>query len=150
MGTLFFGVGVTLALLVPYNLLVWLLRPGEFLHDLRQFSDLARSSVAPLAMLVIAIGAPVSEELMFRGFLLPALMKSGLGFAGAAAISTLAWTALHINYSLFGLLEVYLIGLVFCWLMRRYGNLWLTIGLHALYNGLQFAFLMLVPLAPPA
>jgi membrane protease YdiL (CAAX protease family) len=53
---------------------------------------------------------------------------------------------MHLGYSGVGLLEVFIIGLYFCWLMWRFGNLWLTIILHGLYNGLQMLILMLIPL----
>jgi hypothetical protein len=71
------------------------------------------------------------------------------GFALAALFSTAAWTLMHLGYSLIGLAEVFLIGLYFCWLMWRFGNLWLTIALHAFYNGMQMVVLMLVPLPMP-
>ena len=52
-----------------------------------------------LALLVVGVGAPLSEELLFRGFLLSALARSRLGFAGGAVITTAWWTALHAGYS---------------------------------------------------
>ena len=42
-----------------------------------------------------------------------------------------------------------MIGLYFCWLMWRKGNLWLPIVLHAIYNGAQFLVLTQVPLPSP-
>ena len=52
-----------------------------------------------LALLVVGVGAPLSEELLFRGFLLSALARSRLGFAGGAAHHDSLWTALHAGYS---------------------------------------------------
>ena len=57
---------------------------------------------------------------------------------------------MHMGYSILGLAEVFMIGLYFCWLMWRFGNLWLTIALHAFYNGAQFLILTQVPLPAPA
>ena len=146
--TLLIGLAGMALLLVPYNLVIYLLWPESFAHDLRPFADLARSPMVWLGGVVVAIGAPLSEELTFRGFLLPALAKARHGFTGAALITTVGWTALHIGYSMTGLIEVFLIGLYFCWLMWRFSNLWLTIALHALYNGMQLAFLAAFPPGP--
>jgi membrane protease YdiL (CAAX protease family) len=134
------GLGGMILLLGPYNLLVYTLLPQQFATDLRPMWDLARSPVNWLVGLAVIIGAPVAEELLFRGFLLPALTKTSRGFWGAAVATTFGWTALHF-YSIAGLIEVFAIGIYFAWLVRRYGTLWLPMALHALYNGLQFAVL---------
>ena len=99
-----------------------------------------------LALLVVGLGAPLSEELLFRGFLLSALARSRLGFAGAAVVTTILWTALHAGYSIAGLVEVSLIGLFFSWLLWRTGSLRVPIFCHALYNTLIVVALRHVPL----
>lgn len=142
------GLGGMAALLIPYNLAVYLLFPTEFARDLRPFFELARSPAVWLASLVVTVGAPLSEELLFRGFLLPALVKTSRGFIGAAVLTTIGWTALHLGYSILGLVEITMIGFYFAWLMRRFENLWLPIILHALYNGLQLLALALLPAGP--
>ena len=139
------GFAGMVAILAPLNLVVYLLWPADFGHDLRPFADLARSSAMWLAVLVLVLGAPLWEEVLFRGFLLPALTKTRYGFAGAAVVTTMAWTALHMGYTLTSLVEVLIIGFYFCWLMWRYGNLWLTIVLHAFYNGFQLAVIAIWP-----
>jgi membrane protease YdiL (CAAX protease family) len=144
--TLQIGVAGMIAILGPYNLAVYLLSPGQFADDLRMFSELARSDAAWIACLAVTVGAPVSEELMFRGFLLPAFAKARSGMIGACLATSIAWTLLHVGYSLIGLIEVFVIGLYFGWLMWRFENLKLTMLLHALYNGLQMAILIALPL----
>ncbi|MGE0849366.1 MAG: lysostaphin resistance A-like protein [Hyphomicrobiaceae bacterium] len=101
-----------------------------------------------LALLVVGIGAPLSEELLFRGFLLSALARSQLGFAGGTIITTTWWTLLHWGYSAAGILEVFLIGLFLSWLLWRTGSLRVPIFCHALYNSLIVVFLRHVPLPP--
>lgn len=142
---LLLGIGGMIAILAPLNLVTYLMWPDDFAADLRPYADLVRSPALWLGVLVIVIGAPLWEELVFRGFLLPALTKTRYGFLGASFVTTFAWTALHLNYTLASLVEVMLIGFYFCWLMWRWGNLRLPIVLHALYNGLQLAVLMLWP-----
>ena len=119
---------------------------GDLYTDLRPFVRLVRGPDWPIAAAVIGIGAPLSEELLFRGFLLSALARTRLGFWGAALIATGLWTALHIGYSAVGILEVFLIGLFFSWLLWRTGSLRVAIFCHALYNSLIILALRYVEL----
>jgi CAAX protease family protein len=107
----------------------------DLLTDVRPYVGLVTGGHWPLAAAVMTVGAPLSEELLFRGFLLSALAQSRLGFVGAAVVSSAAWTALHGGYSLVGLVDVYATGLLFCWLIWRTGSLLVTIFCHAVYNG---------------
>jgi uncharacterized protein len=113
--------------------------------DMRPFARLFGEQWV-LALLVVGIGAPLSEELLFRGFLLSALAKSRLGFAGAALVTTGLWTAMHAGYSAAGIAEVFLIGIFFSWLLWRTGSLLVPIFCHALYNSLIVLVLRHVPL----
>lgn len=139
-----------LLLMIPpvaaYTFLVWLLSPVDLVRDLSQLLPIIRSDLLWLAVLAIGVGAPVSEELLFRGYLLPALARSRLGFAGASLLTTAAWTALHFSYSVFGLIEVFLIGLYFSWLLWRTGSLWVPIVCHAVYNTAILLALRYLPL----
>lgn len=117
-----------------YAALVFAADRAALMRDLSQAASLARSDAWLLVMVAIGIGAPLSEEMLFRGFLFPALARSRLGLAGAALVSTLAWTTLHAGYSLYGLVEVFLVGLYFSWLVVRTGSLWVPILCHAIYN----------------
>jgi len=113
--------------------------------DVRQFVDLVRGPDWPLAAAVVAIGAPLAEELVFRGFLLSAL-ATRLGFWGAALLANLPWTALHWGYSTVGLVEVFILGLFFSWLLWRTGSLRVPILCHAIFNGLVLLELRYVDL----
>ena len=73
------------------------------MHDLRPFKDMLHSDAFWLMLTVIGIGAPLSEELLFRGFLFSGLAKSKLGLLGAGVLTSLLWTLLHLGYSIFGL-----------------------------------------------
>jgi uncharacterized protein len=89
-----------------------------------------------LWLLVIAfcVAAPVSEELFARGFLYRGWSESFLRPAGAILLSSLVWTALHLQYDWFFFGEVFSIGLLFGYVRYRSGSTWLTIVLHALNN----------------
>ena len=121
------------------------LLPQDMYADLRPFVRLFGEQWA-LALGVVGVGAPLSEELLFRGFLLSALARSRLGFAGGALVTTSLWTGLHAGYSLAGILEVFTIGLFFSWLLWRTGSLRVPIFCHALYNSLIVLVLRHIPL----
>lgn len=125
----------TLGLLVAVNGFVAYVLGHDLLADLELYRRALGSPARGWAIGAIAIGAPVSEELLFRGLLLPALAATRLGFVPAALISTLAWTGLHFTYSWAGLAEVALAGLLLCWAWRRSGSLLVPIACHATYNG---------------
>jgi len=118
----------------------------DFITDLKPFISLLDSPVWPLTVLAVAVGAPLSEELLFRGFLLPALARSRLKFPGAALVTTAAWTALHAGYSPAGIIEVFLVGLYFSWVLWRTGSLRVALFCHAVYNAAIMAGLALFAL----
>jgi membrane protease YdiL (CAAX protease family) len=120
--------------------------PNEMFNDLRPFVQFVSGSDWLLALMVVGVGAPLAEELLFRGFLLSALARSTVGFWGAAIICSGLWTALHIGYSLAGVIEVFVIGIYFSWLLWRTGSLRVALFCHALYNSLIVLVLRHVPL----
>lgn len=145
-GTICATFALMLLVLLPYNAVVLGLARDAVEQDLKPFTRVLRSDVGWLFALGVGIGAPLAEELLFRGFLLGALSRTYLGFFGAALVTTLAWTALHAGYSGFGLVEVFIAGLLFCWVLWRTGSLWVPIFCHALYNSSILAILWLFPL----
>jgi membrane protease YdiL (CAAX protease family) len=141
-----------LGLLAALQIVVSAVQYSFFQHDmytdLRPFVRLFAEQWL-LALLVVGIGAPVSEELLFRGFLQSALARTRIGFWWAALITTVLWTTLHAGYSAVGLFEVFLIGLFFSWLLWRTGSLWVPIFCHAAYNSLIVLVLRFVDLPAP-
>lgn len=128
-------------LLVPFNAIVWWLDPDTAAADLKPFLGIAASPAAPLLFIAVAVGAPLSEELVFRGFLQSALAQSRLGFWGASLVTTALWAALHGSYSAIGLIEVALVGLYLCWVLWWTGSLWVPMSIHAVYNMIVFVVL---------
>jgi membrane protease YdiL (CAAX protease family) len=137
-----------LLLMVPVlaiiNAAAFALSPSGFQSDFEQFARLARVAEPAAVFLAVAVGAPLWEEMLFRGFLLGPL-AGPLGFWPAAVLVSGIWTILHIGYSMAGLAEVFLIGLYFSWLLRRTGSLWVPIACHAAYNGALFAVIRYLP-----
>jgi uncharacterized protein len=87
-----------------------------------------------LLVIAFAVAAPVSEEFFARGFLYRGWSESFLGPVGAVILSSLVWTALHLQYDWFFLGEVFSIGLVLGYLRYRSQSIWLTVLLHGLNN----------------
>ena len=87
-----------------------------------------------LLILAFCVAAPVSEEFFARGFLYRGWSQTFLRVPGAIVLSSLVWTAVHLQYDLYFLGEVLCLGLWFGYLRYRSGSTWLTIVLHGLNN----------------
>ena len=143
------AIAAMIVLQIVVSIVQYFLVSGDMFADLRPFVDVAVGPNWALALLVVGLGAPLSEELLFRGFLLSALARTRAGFAGAALVSTTLWTALHAGYTLIGIAEVFSIGLFFSWMLWRTGSLRVPIFCHALYNSLIVCMLRFVALPAP-
>ncbi|MEO1265386.1 MAG: CPBP family intramembrane glutamic endopeptidase [Pseudomonadota bacterium] len=87
-----------------------------------------------MAIVSTVIGAPVSEELLFRGFLLGGLIRFGVGVWLAILISNGLWTGMHAGYSALGLIEVFVAGLFLSAAFLVSRSIWPPIVLHVLFN----------------
>ncbi len=87
-----------------------------------------------LLVLAFCVGAPVTEEFFARGFLYRGWSESFLRPAGAIFLSSLVWTAMHLQYDLFFLGEVFSIGLLLGYLRYRSNSTWLTVIVHGINN----------------
>ena len=137
-----------LAFLLLYTVMVSLLSPGDLGRDIAPFAKLIRSDAWWLTLAAVGVGAPLAEELFFRGFLFSALARSRAGLGGATMLTAITWAALHAGYSAFGIIEVVLIGFYFSWLLVRTGSLWVPIFCHATYNSALVLALRYLPLPP--
>jgi membrane protease YdiL (CAAX protease family) len=82
----------------------------------------------------IALGAPIAEEVIFRGQLFSALSLTRLGVSGTAVVTSAIWAVLHWSEPWFSIALIFLMGLAFGWLMYRFGSLWVTIACHGAWN----------------
>ncbi len=105
--------------------------PGIMTELLKSGRD---KGAAIALVLAFSVAAPVSEEVLARGFLYRGWSESFLRVPGAIILSSLVWTAVHLQYDLYFLAEVFSIGLWFGYMRYRGQSLWLTIALHALNN----------------
>ena len=87
-----------------------------------------------LLIIALCVAAPVSEEFFSRGFLYRGWSETFLGRWGAIVLSSVVWTALHLQYDWFFFGEVFSIGLLLGYLRYRYQSTWLTVIVHGLNN----------------
>lgn len=107
--------------------------------------ELVLNSANPLALLCFAVTAvvlaPLFEETLFRGVLLPVLAQRWGGVA-AVTISALVFGIAHL--SLGELPPLFVLGLGLGWLRLQSGRLGASVLMHGLWNGLTFANLLLL------
>jgi uncharacterized protein len=132
------ALAVLVAFVAVVNACAWLVSPEDLLRDFNLFRSIVRGAEPLIPALAICLGAPVAEELLFRGFLLPPLAASRLGYWPAAVVTSVLWTLMHAGYSWVGLTEIFVIGLCLSWLLRRTNSLRVPIFCHAFYNTALF------------
>src|SRR5262249_18292491 len=129
-------VAVTLAVIVLFGLASEAL---EYLLDIQMSAvDTYRSAreAGWLVMLWIAwvIAGPLSEELLFRGFLYRGWAQSRRAVVPAVVVISALWAVLHAEYEWFSILEIFPTGLVLGWARWRSGSTMLTFAMHAFVN----------------
>jgi uncharacterized protein len=88
-----------------------------------------------LALPGIILGAPLSEELIFRGALFAAIRNSWFGQTGAVVITAALWALIHgASAPWLFVFVIFIMGLLLGWLLLRFGSLWVTIVVHAAWN----------------
>jgi len=97
--------------------------------------DLANEPLFWVAWPSVIIGAPLAEELIFRGQIFTALAQSRFGALGATVFTSIGWALLHATEPWLMMLFIFVMGLALGWLLVRFGSLWVTIVCHAVWNG---------------
>jgi membrane protease YdiL (CAAX protease family) len=87
-----------------------------------------------LFFIAVVIIGPVTEEIVFRGFLFRGLSASFLGVAGTLIATSIAWALMHVQYDALIIAQIFLIGLLLGWLRWASGSTLLTTWLHVLTN----------------
>jgi membrane protease YdiL (CAAX protease family) len=134
LSALAWGIGLAIAIIV----LGLLIRTP---HIPNRLTDLLKD---PTSLVLVAIFgtlvAPVCEELLFRGFVQPLLVRS-LGAVGGILLTALPFGMLH--YYEYGnswrhVLLISLSGAGFGWMRQATGSTRAAAGMHASYNAFQF------------
>lgn len=91
-----------------------------------------------LAFLAVAL----FEEFLFRGYVQQALSQ-GMGFWGAAIVTAGLFALAHTGNrgeNWFGIVMVFLDGILMCFTLWKTGDLWLAVGQHTAWNWTQTFF----------
>lgn len=88
-------------------------------------------------LLLTLIAAPVAEEFLFRGLIYSMwkkVMSPRFAFIGQALLFALIHgTQAH-------LLPIFMLGIFSCYVFERTGNIWLSVGVHIVYNIFSILF----------
>lgn len=96
--------------------------------------DAYRTASLPLLLLALLLAAPLAEETLFRGFLFRGIAQSRWGPGWAIALSSVSWASLHVQYDLYTIGTIVLMGVYLGWVRYRSDSLLLTMLLHAIAN----------------
>lgn len=91
-----------------------------------------------LFILLAVVGAPLYEEILFRGLLFPYIAQRA-GTAPAILLVSLLFALLHFHLASF--VPLGLLSAVLCFTYWRTGSLWPGIGMHAIFNAVSILLL---------
>ena len=121
-----------------------------FLHQMGcnlYLQDVAKIFLAPASMpekvamyFVAIIVAPVFEEFLFRGVLLPWMVRRA-GFWPGVAVVSFFFAGMHLHLP--SLLPLFILSALFCLAYARTRSLLVPIGMHACFNAVTIILLAL-------
>jgi len=85
-------------------------------------------------ILALLVAAPIFEELFFRGFLLSGFSRTFLQPGGAVVVTSLAWSSIHVQYDVYGILTIFASGVILGFARLKTNSTLTTIIMHALMN----------------
>lgn len=90
------------------------------------------ASFLPILLFAIIVVAPIFEEIFFRGFLFQGVRYSRLGPIGAIGITSFFWAIIHLQYDLYGIATVFVLGLLLGIVRFKTDSIYLPIIMHSL------------------
>lgn len=134
--------GVLWLILLQWLATLGLPLPTEAQDIVRIFAELDSPALLALYLLVAVVGAPVAEELIFRGALYR-FLKSRQSTPVAIIVSAAIFAAVHWNAMSFTSLLT--VGIVLCIAYEFSGNIKVPIFLHAFFNANSIVLILLTP-----
>lgn len=147
------GFPIYILLYVITVAVVGVLVPELDINQKQHISFQAVQNIAELVMIGISLVVlvPIMEEILIRGFLYTTLKKA-FSLALAVVITSLLFAAAHLAGGEAGAgllyiaaIDTFILSLVLIYLREKTGNLWASITLHALKNGVTFFALFVLP-----
>lgn len=134
-GYLLIGIALLVALLPLADTITWMtgrsIVPPFVVEAYKSARD---SGTLWLLGIALVVAAPLTEEIVFRGFMYRGFAASRVGVAGAIVIPAAIWAAMHVQYENFFIIQIFLLGVVFGLLRFGSGSTLLTIVLHGVVN----------------
>jgi membrane protease YdiL (CAAX protease family) len=116
----------------------------DFLEPSQQLPDDTFDSDAVVIATgaLVILGAPIAEEVLFRGFLF-AKLRMHLPFVLASALSGGLFSLAHADPGL--IIPFTIVGMLLAYVYERTGTLCGSIGVHFCFNTITFLILVLIP-----
>lgn len=121
-----------------------LLRAGiaPSLQSVAEIMLQARDPRTLVCLLVLAtVLAPLFEECLFRGIVLPALLRR-MGAGPAIALTSLIFASIHMHLPALAPLFVVSVGFSLAYLYT--GSLWAAVFMHGIFNGVNLVLLCVI------
>jgi membrane protease YdiL (CAAX protease family) len=102
--------------------------------ELQSVAEIVTQEFSWIQMLYIGMAiviAPIYEELLFRGIIFPYLVKR-IGLTKGIITLSLFFAGLH--FHLPSIAPLFLLSIVLCLAYWRTGSLWVSIGVHTIFN----------------
>lgn len=106
------------------------------------FTHLSYSYEYILAFLTLVVLAPLAEEILFRGYLYGKL-KNFVPIWVAILATSLLFGVIHGAWNL--AIDTFALSVILCLLRESTGNIWASILLHMVKNGIAFYILFIYP-----
>ncbi len=88
----------------------------------------------PLLFIAVVLIGPAFEEIFFRGFLFEGFRQSRIKIIGTIILTTLLWTSLHLQYDLYGMATIFVLGIIIGIMRFRTNSLWSCLLIHFVVN----------------
>jgi len=136
-----------IAYMILSSLLMWAAVQMLPFVDFEQVQDTGFGGISQryeyfLAFISLVVVAPLSEEILFRGYLFQKLQKRAPLWL-AIFITSLTFAIVHFAWNVG--FDVFALSIVLCLLRVLTGSLWASILLHMIKNGVAFYFLFVSP-----
>jgi len=97
-------------------------------------TDLYATAWLPLLLVALLLAAPLSEETLVRGFMITGLSRSRCGAPWAVCFSSAVWAAMHLQYGLYEIGLIFILGVFLGAARHITGSLLLAMLLHCVAN----------------
>jgi membrane protease YdiL (CAAX protease family) len=129
------ALAATLGYGAALEVVTWLAgRPLQVPFVTELYQSARDTATLPLVLIAVAVAAPITEETLFRGFVLRGWASSRLGPVGAVALTSAIWAGIHIQYDWVEVSEIFGLGLLLGYVRLRSGSLLPSMVAHGAYG----------------